>query len=153
MTRKSLQERFDEKYIPVTESGCWLWTGATGGIGEGYGKIWVNGGLSSAHRISYELHIGPIPDGLCCLHKCDVSFCVNPSHLFLGTNADNSMDMSKKGRCADTRGELNGSAKLTDAEVISIRSDQRSERVIARDYEISSRSIGGIKRRERWSHL
>lgn len=76
---------------------CWLWSGAP--TSTGYGKLaFPGGGWQSAHRFSWELHNGPVPDGLQVLHHCDVPLCVNPSHLFLGTHLDNMADMRAKGR-------------------------------------------------------
>jgi hypothetical protein len=101
---RTLKERFDEKWIPVPECGCWLWTAtATGNPSSGvkYGYISVGGRSRSpqrAHRVSYELYNGEIPEGLIVRHKCDNPLCVNPDHLELGTHADNSRDMVKRGR-------------------------------------------------------
>ena len=92
---KSLWERFHEKYVPVTETGCWIWTRSKC---RGYGRISYNGTGKMAHRISWEIHCGPIPEGMLVLHKCDVPACVNPEHLFLGTYKDNTQDAIKKGR-------------------------------------------------------
>lgn len=96
LQRKTLRERFNSRHIPVPESGCWLWEGAVDRYG--YGKIRDNCHRVQAHRVSWILHNGPIPEGLCVLHKCDVPGCVNPDHLFLGTNKDNTQDALKKGR-------------------------------------------------------
>lgn len=94
-----LRERFEAKYIPVTESGCWIWEGATGG-GDLRGRMKLPGTRRNeyAHRISWMLHRGPIPDDKAVLHRCDVGLCVNPYHLFLGTQIENIADRQRKGR-------------------------------------------------------
>ncbi len=85
-----------DKYEPVPESGCWLWSASTDRVG--YGHIWVDGKLLQAHRYSWQLHNGPIPDGAKILHKCDVRSCVNPAHLFLGDQKENVKDAVSKRR-------------------------------------------------------
>ncbi len=90
----NLRERFEAKFY-VTP-GCWIWTGSK--AGNGYGQIWKDGRLARVNRVSYELYIGPIPDGLVVRHKCDVRLCVNPDHLEVGTHADNARDMIERGR-------------------------------------------------------
>jgi hypothetical protein len=96
-----MEARFWKK-VNKTEN-CWIWTGGgMGGWGEHkYGCI-GNGrrgtGSTFAHRFSWTIHYGTIPDGMDVLHKCDNTLCVNPEHLFLGTQKDNSKDMVKKGR-------------------------------------------------------
>lgn len=93
-----LRERFASKYIPEPNSGCWLWTGAL--FLTGYPQISPDWKKPNAygHRVSYEIHKGPIPAGMLVCHKCDVRSCVNPDHLYLGTHADNNRDMHIRGR-------------------------------------------------------
>jgi hypothetical protein len=82
--------------IPVTESGCWLYQGSL--RRKDYGAIWFDGATHPAHRVSWMIFRGVIPSGLFVCHRCDVPCCINPHHLFLGTNSDNMKDMQKKGR-------------------------------------------------------
>ncbi|MDP9301284.1 MAG: HNH endonuclease [Actinomycetota bacterium] len=100
-------------------SQCWPWMGSR--IPFGHGRFAVDGRLVAAHRFAYELLVGPIPEGLCVLHRCDNPPCCNPDHLFLGTIADNNADMIAKGRQVVLAGELNGRALLTEAQVEEIR--------------------------------
>jgi len=133
---------------------CWKWHGATTQFG--YGQIKSAQKKYGAHRVSWELHYGPIANGLLVCHKCDNPPCTNPKHLFLGTAADNSADCRLKGRRKaprPLRGESNPRAKLTVADVISIRNDPRSQPKIAKDYGVSHILIGKIKRREAWRHV
>lgn len=83
-----------------TNGGCWLWAGKRGPNGYAYGAIWCDGKRKTAslHRVAYSVFHGPIPDGMLVLHRCDVRSCLNPAHLFLGTQADNMTDMVTKGR-------------------------------------------------------
>ena len=138
-------------YMPVPEAGCWLWQGTTGS--KGYGLIKIAKRMDGAHRASWRLHRGPIPDGLSVLHKCDTRSCINPEHLFLGTHDENMKDMVSKGRSIRNPGELNGASKITAEDVISIRLDARSHNLIAADYGISRSSVGLIKNRINWSHI
>lgn len=98
--RGSPQERFDAAYIPEPNSGCWLWLRVLNKKDDGYGTLRLNGICQSAHRVSWVLHRGTIPEGLWVLHRCDVPSCVNPDHLFLGTHQDNVDDKMRKGRHA-----------------------------------------------------
>jgi hypothetical protein len=91
-----LLERLMSKVSPEPNSGCWLWTALCSAWG--YGRISKAGVTQYAHRLSWELHRGPITDGLFVLHRCDQPACVNPVHLFLGTAGDNARDMAAKGR-------------------------------------------------------
>lgn len=82
--------------IDIHYSDCWLWTGTR--FTTGYGLISKDGKLWKAHRLVWTLTCGPIPPGIHCCHRCDVPLCVNPEHLFLGTNRDNQQDKASKGR-------------------------------------------------------
>jgi HNH endonuclease len=87
---------FFDNFIPEPMSGCWIWIKA----GQyGYGYMILNKKKIRAHRLSWIIHNGDIPEGLLVCHKCDVKCCVNPNHLFLGTGDDNMQDMIKKNRC------------------------------------------------------
>ena len=89
-------QRFLDNVMPEPNSGCWLWMGSQ--AAHGYGMLSVNGKPCRAHRVSWEMYNGPIPDGLHILHKCDNPPCVNPSHLYAGTHKDNMRDRSERRR-------------------------------------------------------
>lgn len=129
---EALRERWAAKVANLGGEGCWLWTGWKGGPdGSKYGYISVGGRAGRgcrAHRVSWELHHGPIPEGMHVLHKCDVPLCVNPEHLFLGTRSDNMQDMISKGRDKSVthpelvrKGEAHHNARLTLPHVSNIR--------------------------------
>lgn len=143
-------ERFWSKVCIA--DGCWLWTGAKTGK-MAYGVLMVNGKYTAAHRYSYMLHFGSIPGGLCVCHHCDVSACVNPSHLFLGTKADNNRDKDSKGRGRGPVGELSGHAKLkwTDVSVIrSMRASGVSTKDLAAQFNVSSATICRVVSHKIW---
>jgi hypothetical protein len=88
--------RFLAGYTVCPDTGCWLWDGSK--YPNGYGWLKVFGKVMSVHRFSYELHKGPIPEGLCILHSCDVRHCVNPDHLRTGTHQENMTEAAERGR-------------------------------------------------------
>lgn len=146
---------------PVT--GCRIWTGS---LSHGYGQIGFAKRIYKTHRLAWESKYGPIPDGLGVLHHCDNRPCINPEHLFLGTNADNIRDMCSKGRMAHgsthssrtrpesvCRGTAHGRAKLDDAKVIAIFFDTRPMRVIAKEYGVCVMTVNLIKLGKTWRHL
>lgn len=152
-TPTEMRKRF-EKFILPLSCGCWIWLGSM--TGNGYGQFMHERKLRRAHRFSYELYIGPIPNGLCTCHKCDNPACVNPGHMFLGTLKDNMQDASKKGRLSHTsrlRGEKHHQSKLTGLQVKAIRADSRAQRPIARDYGVSQNLVSQIKTRKIWAQI
>lgn len=114
-------------------------------MGRGYGHLTYNGKNVRAHRFFYENLIGPIPEDLHVLHKCDNPLCVNPKHLFLGTHQDNVQDMVTKGR--------HGKSKLTEDQVQEIRLDVRRSIIIAKEYGVHRSTINRIKSGIRWKHV
>jgi hypothetical protein len=138
----------------VEASGdCWLWTASTNGK---YGQIYFNGDLIHTHCFSYMLHNGPIPDGLIVRHTCDNPLCVNPNHLLVGTYADNTADMMRRGRAryVSHPGETNGRAKLTGQQVEEIRIGYTGKfgeaAKLARRYGVAKTTISKILRGLSW---
>lgn len=142
------RERFDRHVMPEPNSGCYLWTATTNE--KGYGRFNMDGRLESAHRVAWAAAFGPIPEGMQVLHKCDIPCCVNPAHLFLGTNDDNLADKIAKGRQARLAGESNPKAKLTEEQVGLIRADPRRVSEIAREFGVSLPTIARIKDGSGW---
>ena len=145
-----------ERFWPkVDKSGeCWVWTGYRNP--SGYGELHRGRrgtGMVRAHRFSWELANGPIPRGLCVLHRCDNPPCVNPDHLWLGTKADNQRDMASKGRGTKTGlpGESNPNARLTRVEIHAIRSASgESGNWLATKYGVTRNHIYTIRARRNW---
>jgi hypothetical protein len=142
-------ERIEKKVERIPEGGCWVWMGTT--TVRGYGQIEHKTKKLYAHRASYEAFVGPIPQGMYVCHTCDNVSCVNPNHLFLGTQKQNLQDMARKGR--STRGEKNPGAKLTEEQVNQIRTMDGTCSFISKIFNVSSSSISAIKRKERWSYV
>lgn len=139
-------------YTAPGENGCLEFIGT---LSMGYGKIRVNGKKVAAHRLAYILAKGPIPEGLFVLHSCDNPACVNPEHLFVGTQKDNVNDMILKGRQAQVRGELQARSILKVEQVKEIKrllqSQSLSYTEIANRYNVSNAVIKGIAYGKNWS--
>jgi hypothetical protein len=153
----ALEERFWEKVVKADGDGCWDWNGSKDG--HGYGRIMSPREMGPrqpllASRVSWEIHNGPIPEGMHVLHHCDQPSCCRPDHLFLGDQITNMADCAAKGRT--TRGERSTNSKLTDAQAIKIREDFVERRepfaVIARRHGVSNGVIADLirGRRRRW---
>lgn len=159
----TLRARFDAKWAVDPETGCWVWNASRTNPrrGRGYGRISIGGALYVAHRVAWRLFRGPIPTGSRVLHNCDNPPCVNPEHLFLGTQADNISDAASKGRLVPPtrpresapRGERSPQAKLTTSHVIAIRASTRSHSALAREFHVTPQAIAAVRGRRTWRHI
>lgn len=152
VAKKSLIEKFWNK---INRSGkCWIWTGCVNN--GGYGTFGLNGKYTMAHRFSWEFYNNQkIPLGYSVMHTCDNPRCVNPKHLTIGTMKDNMQDSKKKGRSCF--GEKNAMAKLTETQVLEIKSLIKSNLYLIKDiairYNVSHRHVLQIKNGVRWRYL
>lgn len=137
--------------VPTDPAACWGWRGAL--TPSGYGSIAVKTAKgwrpARAHRLAYELLVGPIPEGLHVLHHCDHPPCCNPVHLYLGTHDDNMRDMAKRGRATGgtVRGESHSRAKLSDAQVAEVRAAcaaGQTQRAVAAYFGITQPAVSSI---------
>ena len=153
----TLPDRFWAKVARRGPEECWLWMAYLNNTG--YGNI-KHGGREGrmllSHRVSYELHFGPIPVGMCVCHRCDNPACVNPSHLFLGTHAENMADRNTKGRAAGPLGESNRRSKLRESDIRDIRHMRASgftQQALAERFDISQTNVSSIVRGKTWGHV
>lgn len=143
----------------IKSPGCWIFNGPV--AGKGYGSLRWAGKQQYAHRLSFEMHIGPIKKGLFVLHRCDNPPCVNPAHLFLGTNQDNMDDMVAKGRAnghfrtSPIVGEMNPRAVLTEKMVRNIRDSigRESPTDIAKRLGVKRCSVYHVVYGHTWRHV
>jgi hypothetical protein len=149
----TLKERLEAKSMPIPESGCILWIGAWKPYK--YGELNYKRKICDAHRLAWKAYVGEIPEGMCVLHKCDVPPCINPNHLYLGTQKDNAHDREERdrGNHVALKGSLNGSSKLNEDDVLKIRADTRSQRKIALEYGVERTTIRHIKQGRTWQHI
>jgi hypothetical protein len=137
------------------ETGCWEWIGYRDSCG--YGMIRLNGKMKAIHRISCELHHGPIPPGHNVLHKCDVPWCWNPEHIWAGTQQENILDMYRKGRGNNFKGEDHPHARLVEEDIHEIRRkvyfERRTKVSLAKEYGVSDVTIANIAKFKKWGHV
>lgn len=147
-------ERIERLSIPEPNSGCSLWMGATNE--HGYGYLTIAGKQVKAHRASWSVANGDIPPAMCVLHRCDNPACVNPDHLFLGTQAENVRDMLSKRRWKAPyrrRGAESHLCKLTEDQVRFIFASSKSSRELAVRFGIGQEHVNSIKGKRVWRHL
>ena len=156
LTDKNIKN-FWKKVDKKGEDECWEWITC-----KKYGVFRIDKKLYLAHRISWILHYGEIPEhnsyhGICVCHKCDNPSCVNPNHLFLGTCKDNIKDCSKKGRLSDNSGEKHWNHKLTEQEILEIRQKyipyKYTQQQLADEYGVSNQQISDIINNKKWKHI
>jgi len=150
------KDRFLSMTEPEPNTGCLLWIG--GGIPSGYGVVYESGRHVRAHRMSYELFVGTIPESLCVLHACDTPSCVNPDHLWLGTKRENNADRDRKGRHIAPRimGQQSHKSKLLTQEAIGIlhflMSGERQKDVAAH-YGVDASTVSYIATGHTWQNI
>lgn len=141
--------------IPENPNDCWVWVG--GKDSSGYGSIRWKGKILSSHRLSYEIHIGEIPERLCVCHICDNPICVNPKHLKLGTQYDNYQDMVNKNRGYIAPGEANGKSKITKSQAMEIirlyKTGKFSQKELGEQFGISQSHTSDIINHKKWRVL
>jgi hypothetical protein len=142
------------KKVNKTDS-CWNWSNCI--IGHGYGGFKINRKIIRAHRFSWLLYFGEIPIRMLVCHKCDNPKCVNPEHLFLGTNKDNTNDMIQKGRGNKAKGEKQGFSKLTEEQVINIRKEYIEGNIsyskLSKKYNVVFGTIAAVLTNKTWKHI
>lgn len=153
-----LLEKFNSRLpVHLPDNKCWEWEGCLDAYG--YGVLSHKGKVLKAHRLAYEVHYAEPLSEMHCLHKCDNRKCVNPNHLFAGTNADNVRDKVEKGRCytGKQKGEKNGHSKLTDSQVVEIRNLHRTGGYttyrLAKMYGVHRSTISYIINNKTYTHL
>lgn len=152
--RLTPEKQFWNHVAVAASDECWEWNGCRSK--QGYGLVNVAYSGISAHRLSWTIHFGPIPDGIWVLHRCDNPPCCNPAHLFLGTCQDNVDDKIAKGRQKSVDGELNPRSKLANTDILTIRrlrAQGESLKALAEQFNVSMTTISRAALRKAWRHV
>lgn len=149
------EKRFWKFVDKKSDNECWNWLGGIKDTGRG--NFYLDGKTIQAHRMSWLIHFGEIPDGLDVLHTCDNGKCVNPNHLFLGTQLDNIRDMESKGRAVHLRGDNDPKSKLTESQVKEIfflyKPKEFSQFKLAKMFKVSRSTIEAVLHKKTWKHV
>lgn len=153
--KRTLSQRFWEKVDIKGEDDCWIWKAS---MSRNYGSFGITTSRCvRAHRVAWTLTYGLIPKGKCVLHHCDNPSCVNPKHLFIGTQADNVYDMYKKERAANNRGEDHPQRKLSEKQIVEIRNKYNPRKYstikLGKEYGVHTATIQDIISGRSWKHL
>lgn len=153
MTNFKEPERFWSKVAVGDPDDCWEWLASQNS--RGYGRFRIHYRLWQVHRVVWVLTYGPIPEGLLVCHHCDNRLCCNPYHLFLGTQADNMSDASRKGRTH--LGEADGNSKLTEDDILDIRdlyaTGDWTQQELADEFGVTSSNVSYVVNRKIWKHI
>lgn len=137
--------------VDIKPCGCWEWQGAKSI--QGYGQIEFENKTWRTHRLMAHIKVADVLDTSIVCHRCDNPCCINPEHIWVGTQKQNVDDRDKKGRRNQARGARQGSAKLTEELVKQIRLDPRRHQIIAADYGITRAHVGNLKANRAWKHV
>ena len=151
MIDQKVLDRFWDKVDIRGKDDCWEWQAATNG--NSYGQFNWKGNRIYAHRCSWLLHYAEIPGDMQVCHHCDNPGCVNPAHLFIGTQSDNIQDAANKNRLVDNSGAMNGRAKLTIRQIIDIRASSASKVALARRHNVDRKTIWNIVNYRTWKYI
>lgn len=143
--------KFQSRFDRLGEDECWPWHYHANH--HGHGRMYVQGRNVMASHIALELDGRPRPEGLCALHSCDNPPCVNPKHLRWGTQIENISDRVERGRNGSALGVRNFHAKLNEADVLEIRNNPISSKILSEKYGVSRVMICKIRRGESWTHV